>query len=90
LLKVALIIINQTKLILNNTSTLEKTEGAIKNGQSRHKFKFHCIAVSRWFSPGILVSSTYKTDRHNITEVLLKVVLNTIILTLLVRSPLLQ
>ena len=34
--------------------------------------------VSVWFSPGALVSSTGKTDRHNITEILLKVTLNTI------------
>ena len=31
-----------------------------------------------WFSPGTLVSSTNKTDRHDITEMLLKVVLNTV------------
>jgi hypothetical protein len=31
-----------------------------------------------WFSPGTLVSSTNKTDRHDITEILLIVVLNTI------------
>jgi len=31
-----------------------------------------------WFSPGTLVSSTYKTDCHNIAEILLKVALNTI------------
>ena len=36
----------------------------------------------RWFSPGIPVSSTNKTDRHDITEILLKVVLNLITLTL--------
>jgi len=30
-----------------------------------------------------VVSSTNKTDRHNITEILLKVVLNTIILNLI-------
>jgi hypothetical protein len=34
--------------------------------------------TSRWFSPGTLVSSTNKTDRHDITEILLKVALNTI------------
>ena len=39
-------------------------------------------ATGRWFSPGTLVSSTNKTDRHDITEILLKVALNTIILTL--------
>jgi hypothetical protein len=32
----------------------------------------------RWFSLGTLVSSTNKTDRHDITEMLLKVALNTI------------
>jgi hypothetical protein len=40
------------------------------------------LAAGRWFSPGTLVSSTNKTDRHNINEILLKVVLNTISLTL--------
>jgi hypothetical protein len=34
-----------------------------------------------WFSPGTPVSSTKNTDRHNITEILLKVALNTITLT---------
>ena len=34
--------------------------------------------AGRWFSLGTPVSSTNKTDRHNITEILLKVVLNTI------------
>ena len=32
----------------------------------------------RWFSPGPPVYSTNKTDRHDITEILLKVALNTI------------
>jgi hypothetical protein len=36
----------------------------------------------QWFSPSTLVSSTNKTDRDDITEILLKVVLNTINLTL--------
>jgi hypothetical protein len=31
-----------------------------------------------WFSPGSPVSSINKTDRHNITEILLKVVLSMI------------
>ena len=39
------------------------------------------LAPNRWFSPGTPVSSTNKTDRHNITEILLKVAFNTIILT---------
>ena len=37
-----------------------------------------CDKVCQWFSPGTLVSSTNKTDRHDITEILLKVALNTI------------
>jgi hypothetical protein len=32
----------------------------------------------QWFSPGTLVSSINKTDRHDISEILLKVALNTI------------
>jgi hypothetical protein len=36
----------------------------------------------RWFSPGTQVTSTNKTDRHDITEILLKVPLNTITLIL--------
>ena len=46
------------------------------------------LATGRWFSPGTPVSSTNKTDRHNITEILLKVALNTTInnIALLIRS----
>ena len=36
---------------------------------------YQWLATDRWFSP---VSSTNKTDRHDITEILLKVALNTI------------
>jgi len=35
-------------------------------------------ATGRWFSPGTPVSSTSKTDHHDIAELLLKVALNTI------------
>jgi hypothetical protein len=35
------------------------------------------LVTDRWFSPGTPVSSTNKTDRHDITEILLKVALNT-------------
>ena len=38
--------------------------------------------AGRWFSPDTPVPSTNKTDRHDITEILLKVALNTINLTL--------
>jgi hypothetical protein len=33
--------------------------------------------TDRWYSLGTPVSSTNKTDRHDITEILLKVALNT-------------
>ena len=36
------------------------------------------LATDRWFSPDTPVSSTNKTDRHDMTKVLLKVALNTI------------
>jgi hypothetical protein len=38
----------------------------------------HWLAAGQWFSLGTTVSSTNKTDRHYITEILLKVALNTI------------
>jgi hypothetical protein len=34
--------------------------------------------TGRWFSPGTPVPSTNKTDHHDITEILLRVALNTI------------
>ena len=34
--------------------------------------------TGRWLYPGTSVSSTNKTERHNITEILLNVALNTI------------
>ena len=39
---------------------------------------FQWLAKGQLFSPGAPVSSTNNTDCHNITEILLKVVLNTI------------
>jgi len=42
-----------------------------------------CDKVCQWLATGTLVSSTNKTDCHNITEILLKVALNTINQTLL-------
>ena len=35
-------------------------------------------ATGQWFSPGTQISSTNKTDRHDITHILLKVALTTI------------
>jgi hypothetical protein len=38
---------------------------------------YQLLAHGRWFSPGTPASSTTKTGRHDIAEVLLKVALNT-------------
>ena len=38
---------------------------------------YHLLAHGRWFSPGIPASSTTKTGRHDIAEILLKVALST-------------
>ena len=40
------------------------------------------LVAGRWFSPGTPISSSNRTDNHDITEILLKVALNTITLTL--------
>jgi hypothetical protein len=54
----------------------------MKDKQSECNYIYVTIYRS-WFSPGAPVSSTNKTDRHDITEILiLKVALNTIALTL--------
>ena len=38
---------------------------------------YQLLAYGRWFSPGTPASSTTKTGRHDISEILLKVALNT-------------
>jgi hypothetical protein len=40
------------------------------------------LAAALWFSPDTPVSSTNKTDHHDVIEILLKVALNTITITL--------
>ena len=41
------------------------------------KFVSDLRQTGRWFSPDTPISSTNKTDRHDITEILLEVALNT-------------
>jgi hypothetical protein len=38
---------------------------------------YQLLAHGQWFSPGTLASSTTKTGRHDIAEILLKVALKT-------------
>ena len=47
-------------------------------GVQNYGIKFRQFAAGRWLFPGLPVSSTNKTDHHDITEILLKVALNTI------------
>ena len=54
-----------------NTITLELTKWFNQNVQ-------YNTLLFRWFSPGTPVSSTNKTNRRDITEILLKVTLSTI------------
>ena len=44
------------------------------------------FATGRWFFAGTLVSSTNKTDRHDMAEILLKVALNTITVTIITTA----
>ena len=43
---------------------------------------YQLLVHGQWFSPGIPASSTTKTDRHNIADILLNVALNTMIIAL--------
>jgi hypothetical protein len=47
-----------------------------------YMIKCQWLAAGWWFSLGTQISSTNKTDRHDITEMLLKVASNTINLTI--------
>ena len=51
-------------------------------GQFKRRRGVLDTTVCPWFTPGTPVSSTSKTDCHDITEILLKVALSIIALTL--------
>ena len=72
----------QSVPITTNVASSNHTHGKVYLIQ-HYVIKCQWLATSQWFSQGTLVSSTNKTDRHNITEILLKVALNTITLTLI-------
>ena len=68
--------------ITTKVVSLNPTDGEVCSIQHYMWYKVCQWHVTvRWFSPGTPVSSTNKTDCHDITELLLKVVLNTITLT---------
>jgi hypothetical protein len=62
---------------LNMKQELQK--GCTRLAAASNKI-YQLLAHGRWFSSGTPASSTTKTDRHDITEILLKVTLNTKIL----------
>jgi hypothetical protein len=72
-------------LIIDLNKKKGKKGGAILKKKKKHNppFKLLKLAEGRWFSLCTLVSSTNKTDNHDITEILLKVALNTITITLI-------
>jgi hypothetical protein len=69
----------QSVLITTKVVSLNPAHGEVYSIQHYMiNFVSDLRQTGRWFSPGIPVSSTNKTDRHDITEILLKVALNTI------------
>jgi hypothetical protein len=53
------------------------SEGIVTVCLSASDKVYQLLAQGRWFSPGTSASSTIKTGRHDIAEILLKVALNT-------------
>ena len=76
-------IVNFYLFYLNKNSNtlpgfLNYKKGALDSQPQVIKFINQLLAHGRWFSPGTPASSTTKTGRHDIAEILLKVALNTI------------
>jgi hypothetical protein len=58
-----------------NPAPLIEVQGCTQLAAASHKV-YQLIAHGWWFSPGTPSSSTTKTGRHDIDEILLKVALN--------------
>jgi hypothetical protein len=56
-----------------------KYKDELKNVFTGELYSIQHYVIGRWFSPGTSVSSTNKSDSHDITEILLKVALCNII-----------
>ena len=65
--------------ITTNVVSSNLTHGEV---YSLQHFVIKFVSHLRQFSPGTLVSSTNKSDRHGVTEILLKVALTTMTLIL--------
>ena len=62
---------------MQNSPALLNTKGCTQLAAASDKV-YQLLALGRWFSPGTPASSTTKTGRHDIAEILLNVALNTI------------
>jgi hypothetical protein len=63
----------RVRMVVEFTTTYATSASTIKVVSSNL-----ALSIGRWLSPGTPVSSTNKTDRYDITEILLKVALNII------------
>jgi hypothetical protein len=61
--------------VLNLLYILLLKQGALDSAANDKVYQL--LSHGRWFSPGTPASSTTKTGRHDIAEILLKVALNT-------------
>jgi hypothetical protein len=52
------------------TEVVSSNPSNMKVYSIQHQVFYRLAAGRRWFSPGTPVSSTNKTDRHHITEIL--------------------
>jgi len=69
-------------VIVNNSTNINKKRTTTSNLKL---LVCQRLAAGRYFSPGTPVSSTNETNRHDITEILLKMSLNTKTLTLTLK-----
>jgi hypothetical protein len=69
--------ITNTAWVRARLCKFKKKKGCIRLAAASDKV-YQLLAHGRWFSPGTPASSTTKTGRHDIAEILLKVALYTI------------
>ena len=75
-------ILKWAKFIIKKYSKFVKIQMSSYNALTSYNCNFNSVcqwlATGQWFSPGTPISTTNKTDHHDITEIFLKVALNTI------------
>jgi len=63
-------------VVIGHLKLFKKKEGCTRLTAASDKV-YQLLTHGRWFSPDTLASSTTKSGRHDIAEILLKVALNT-------------